>query len=138
MTARVVLQDPDPSGLADMVGRLLEGNLSAHPRREALLRAAVVELAAPDAGVEVTVRLAPGLVEVADGTANPGAQVRVAARAQDFLALAAAPLLLGLPNPLRREGRDVLRRIARRQVRISGMLRHPVVLSRFARLLSVA
>lgn len=135
---RVALADREPNGLAEMLANLLEANLAARPRRRALLRPAVVELDAVDAQVEATVRISPGAVEVSNGPANPGAQVRIDARAQDLLAMAAAPLLLGLPNPFRREGRNVLGRVLRREVRIDGMLRHPVVLSRFARLLSVA
>ncbi|HEX6230879.1 MAG TPA: hypothetical protein VF029_04145 [Actinomycetota bacterium] len=138
MSARVTLADPEPNGLAEMVSRLLRANLDAHPRRARLLRTAVVELAVVDADVETTLRLAPGLVEVANGPANPAAEIRIRARAQDLLAMPAAPLLLGVPNPLRRDGRGLLRQIARREVRVSGMLRHPVLLSRFARLLSVA
>lgn len=137
MTLRVRLADPTPNGLAEMLARLLQTNLEARPRRAWLLRPAVVEVAAVDADVEATVRLTPGSVEVANGAANPGAQVRIRARSQDLLALAAMPLLVGLPNPFRREGRSVLRRLARGQVRIDGMLRHPLVLARFARLLSV-
>lgn len=137
MTVRVVLPDPEPNGLAEMLAGLLGANLSAEPRRERWLRPAVVEIVALDADVRATVRLSAGEVEVANGPADASVQVRVRGRAQDLLALAATPLVFGLPNPLRREGRSVLGRVLRRRVRIAGMLRHPVVLSRFARLLSV-
>lgn len=137
MTLRVRLADPTPNGLAEMLARLLETNLESHPRRAWLLRPAVVELAVVDADVEATVRLAPRSVEVANGAANPAPHVRIRARSQDLLAMAGMPLLLGLPNPFRRDGRSVLRRLGRGQVRIDGMLRHPFVLARFARLLSV-
>ena len=138
MSTRVTLADREPNGLAEMLARLLETNLGLDPRRGRWLGPVTVELAVVAADVQANVRLSPGVVEVANGPANPGAEVRISARAQDLLAMAAAPLLLGLPNPFRREGRSILRRVVRRQVRIDGMLRHPVVLARFARLLSVS
>ncbi len=137
MTTRVVLTDREPNGLAHMLCAVLEANLDADPRRERWLRSATVEIVAADADVRATVRLSNDLVEIASGPADPSAPVRIRASAQDLLALAGAPLVLGLPNPLRREGRRVLGRILQGRILIAGMLRHPLVLSRFARLLSV-
>jgi hypothetical protein len=137
VTAHVALADAQPNGLAEMLARLIESNLERDPRRASLLRPAVVELEAPDAGVAATVRLSPGRVEVSNGRANPSAHVRIRAGSRDLLDLSAAPLRLGLPDALRREGRTVLARVLRGRVRISGLVGHPVVVSRFSRLLSV-
>jgi hypothetical protein len=134
----VAYADDEPNGLASLVGRLLEANLETDPRRRRLLRPSVVDLTATDADVSVKVRLARDLAEVANGGAGLGAHVAVEARAQDLLDLAASPLRLGLPDLLHRSGRSVVKRIVRRDVRVSGMLRHPVRMSRFLRLLSVA
>jgi hypothetical protein len=136
VTAEVVLADDAPNGLAEMLAGLIRANLDRRPERSALLRPAVVEIAAADAGVEVTVRLRPGVVEVENGPANPGSDVAIVADARDLLELSAAPLRLGLPDPVRRDGRAVLVLVLRRRVRIAGLLRHPIALSRFARLLS--
>lgn len=138
MSAVVVLTDARPSGLAEMLAGLLEENLARHPERAALLRPAVVEVDAADADVAVSIRLAPGRVEVSNRSGAARPDVRIHADGHDLLAMSAAPLRLGFPDPLRREGRTVLRRIAGRHVRVSGMLRHAAVLSRFARLLSAA
>ena len=135
MTPEVVL-DADPNGLARMLAGLLEGNLARRPERAALLRPAVVEVDATDAGVAVTVRLDGERVRVSNGTGGPRPDVRVRATGHDLLALSAAPLRYGFPDPFRREGRAVLGRIASGNVRVSGMVRHPMVLSRFSRLLS--
>jgi hypothetical protein len=133
--------DAEPNGLADLLGRLLEANVEADPARRRLLAPAVIEVDASDAAVAARVELTPDAVVVANlwtSGAAASADVRIRAGAADLLALAGAPLLAGLPSPFRRDGRDVLRRIANGSVRISGMLRHPVVVSRFARLLSVS
>jgi hypothetical protein len=137
VSAAVVLTDARPSGLAEMLAGLLEANLARDPQRVALLRPGVIEVAAVDAGVAVTIRLAPGRVEVSN-SASGRPHLRVRANGHDLLAMSAAPLRLGFPDPLRREGRAVLRLVAGRRVRVSGMLRHALVLSRFARLLSAA
>jgi hypothetical protein len=133
----VSFADAEPNGLADLVGRLIGSNLERDPGRRRLLTSSVVQLTSSDAEVSATIRLSSGVVEVANGAAGP-AHLRVVAPADDLLELASAPLRLGLPDPLRRGGRAVLRRIATRDVRVRGMLRHPVRLSRFTRLLSVA
>jgi hypothetical protein len=136
--AVVVLADAEPSGLAQMLAGLIESNLARDPERRRLLRPTTVVLDAADAGVAVTVRLSPGRVAIANGETSSGADVRVRATAQDLLELANAPLRFGLPDPVRPAGRAVLRGIVARRVRVSGMVRHPAALARFARLLSVA
>lgn len=138
MAVAIVLTDPEPAGLAEMLAGLLESNLVRRPERAALLGHAVIVIEAADADVGVTVRLARQRIEISNGAATRRADLRIRADGADLLALSGSPLRLGLPDPLTKEGRAILRRVARRHVRISGMVRHPIVLSRFARLLSVS
>ena len=133
----VTFADADPNGLAELVGRLIASNIERDPGRSRLLRPAVVELSASDADIQATIRVAPAGVSVANGPASSKPDLRVRADAYDLIELAAAPLRLGLPDVLDARGRAVLRRIAARHVRVSGMLAHPVRLTRFTRLLSV-
>jgi hypothetical protein len=133
---KVSLEGEDPSVLAEFLAGLLSQHLAREPARATLLERSVVVLSMPDAGVAVTVRLAPGRVQVADGVA-PDAHLRVVAPADRVLALAAAPLRAGLPDPLRREGRAALADVLRGRVRVHGVLRHPRRLARFTALLSV-
>jgi len=134
--ARVALEGPEPSGLAELLAGLLEQHLALEPERAAHLRPSVVVLEAPDAGVAVTVRLSPGAISVSDGVAAE-AHLRVVAPADRLLALAGAPLRAGLPDPLHRDGRAVLADVVTGRVRVHGMLRHPRRLARFTSLLSV-
>jgi hypothetical protein len=135
----VVFDDQEPNGLATMVGGLIEANLRQHPERRSLLGPAVVELVAADAGVSVRIALSPGQVSVSNGSSRPGRlPVRVWADSDALLLLSSAPLRLGLPDPLSRDGRLVLAKILRREIRISGLVAHPLTVARFARLLSVA
>jgi hypothetical protein len=130
--------DAEPNGLADLVGRLIGANLEEDPGRRALLSPSVVELSASDADMYATIRLTGDAVEVSNGRANPSAHLRVRADAYDLVEFAAAPLRLGFPDVFDAQGRAALARVLRGHVRVSGMLRHPVRLSRFNRLLSVA
>ncbi len=138
MSVSVAVVDAEPSGLAEMLADLLEANLAGRRDLARLIRPGVVELRAIDAEVTVTVRTRPGSIEIANGRAGRRADLRIHASSHDLLALSAAPLRLGFPDPFRREGRAVLGGVVGGRVRISGMLRHPVLLSRFARLLSVS
>jgi hypothetical protein len=130
--------DAEPDGLASMVGGLIEANLLRHPDRARLLRPSVIDLSASDAGVSVSLAIEPERVIVARlAGANGQPHVHVRADATDLLLLAAAPLRMGLPDPFSREGRAVLRGLARRRIRIDGLLRHPATLIRLSKLLSV-
>jgi hypothetical protein len=129
--------DAEPNGLADLVGRLIETNLEAEPDRRRLLRDTVVLLKASDAATEATVTLSSAWVVVSNGPAGRRPHLVIAADAFDLIELAGAPLRFGFPDLLRPQGRSVIRRIATRHVRVSGMFRHPIRLTRFTRLLSV-
>lgn len=133
----VVYGDDEPSGLATMVGRLIEQNLEREPARRRLLRAAVVSITVPDAGVAITVRTGPEGVEVRDG-ADPAAEVAITADTDRLLELTSVPLRFGLPDLFDARGRAVLRGVVSRRVRIGGMIAHPRRLARFSSLLSVA
>ena len=136
-TGPVAFADDYPNGLATLLAGLLDSNLTRHPGRSRLLRPGVIEVEATDVGVAATMRLGEGRVEIANGRANPGAQLSVLAPSGDLLDLAASPLWAGFPAPASRDGRRLLVRVASRRIRIRGLLRHPLLVSRLARLLSV-
>jgi hypothetical protein len=134
----VSFADEEPNGLATLLGGLIEANLHRHPDRRVLLRPAVVGLTARDAHVGATLTFALGSVAVANGASvNGPAHLRVETDAASLIELSATPLRFGLPDPFSRRGRDVARKLLRREIRIDGMLRHPVRLVRLNKLLSV-
>ena len=126
----------DVSGLAVMVGTLIEQNLERDPSRRRLLRRSVACLSATDADVSITIRTLPGRVEISDGLADD-AQVTIISDSARLLDLTAAPLRFGLPDAFDPRGRAVLGNVLRRRVRIRGMVRHPRRVARLASLLSV-
>ena len=133
----VTYADAEPNGLASMLGRLIEQNLARDPRRRGLLRPATVALTATDAEVAVTLRVKRDRVEVANGV-DARAHLVVATDSHRLLDLAAVPLQLGLPDPLTHRGRGVMGALLRRRLRVRGLLRHPLRLTRLNRLLSAA
>src|SRR5438270_2593588 len=104
MAATVEYVDEEPNGLAAMLGGLIEANLREHPDREALLKPAAIGITAPDAGVSVTLQIAPGRVGVANGLqGRPHLLVR--ADSDTLMQLSSVPLRLGLPDAMKRDGR---------------------------------
>jgi hypothetical protein len=133
----VTYGDDEPSGLATIVGGLIEQNIERDPARWRLLRPALTSITVPDVGVAITVRTGDGGVEVRDG-ADAAAQIEITADSDKLLELTSAPLRFGLPDLFDPRGRAVLRNVLSRRVRIRGLLRHPRRLARLSALLSVA
>ena len=137
MTARVAYSDPEPNGLASMLGGVIQGNLAAHPEREALLaRPATYAISASDIGVAVSIRLAPGQVTVRNGEVGKP-DVRVETDSETLVGLSSVPLKFGLPDAMTKEGRAVNRKLFKGELKVKGLLTHPGKLARLNKLLSV-
>jgi len=132
----VTYADASPSGIALMLGTLIEQNLARDPSRGRLLRPSVVSISASDADVAVTLLIDRRGVRVREGD-DPRAHLRLAADSATLLSLTAAPLRFGLPDPFRPEGRTVLGDLLRKRIRVGGLLLHPIRLARLSALLSV-
>jgi hypothetical protein len=132
----VTYADLEPSGLASMLGQLIEQNLARDPSRRRLLRPTVATIHSTDAEVTVLLRFTGEGVELANGGSGR-AHVQVRADSAALLDLAASPLLFGLPSPLDARGRSLLLGIASRRVRVRGLVRHLPAVRRLTMLLSV-
>jgi hypothetical protein len=95
-----------------------------------------VGLSATDAEVNVTLVFDRGRCVVHDGILE-GAAVTVSADSDSILELSNVRLVGGLPFYFDRAGRAVVRKALRRAIRIRGLLRHPVILTRLGIVLSV-
>jgi hypothetical protein len=136
VTAEVRYLDPEPNGMAAMLGGLLEANLAAHPEREALLAPATFAISAPDVGAGVSIRLMPGKVLIRNGVVSRP-DILVEADSETLVGLSSVPLRFGLPDARSKEGREVNRKLLKRQLKVRGLLRHPGKLGRLNKLLSV-
>ena len=138
MSPEVRFTDPEPNGLASMLGGLIEANLAAHPERRRLLaRPATYSISAPDVGVAVSIRLAPGGVVVRNGVVGRP-NIRIETGSDNLMGLSAVPLKFGLPDFRTEEGRAVNRKLLNGEVKVKGLLRHPAKLARLNKLLSVS
>lgn len=133
----VTYESPEPNGLASLLGGLIEQNLQREPGRLRLLKPANVAIEALDAGVGATIRISAGSVVVSD-EASRDAHLTVTADPNRLLAITAAPLRLGFPDPFSAEGRAALADIVSGRIRVRGLVRHPIRLRRLTMLLSVA
>jgi len=136
VTATVDYVDEEPNGLATMLGGLIEANLEQHPEREALLKPAVIGITAPDAGVSLTLQIAPGRVGVANGLQGRP-HLLVTADSGTLIELSSVPLRLGLPDSMTKDGRAVNAKLFKGEIKVKGMIRNLGKLARLNRLLSV-
>ena len=65
-------------------------------------------------------------------------QVMVTGDSETLVGMSAVPLKFGLPDPRTKEGRDVNRKLLKRQLKVKGLVRHPGKLARLNKLLTVA
>ena len=133
----VSYMDEEPNGLAAMLGGLIEANLKAHPERERLLaKPATFAITATDADVSVTIHLGDGAVKVANGVrGHPHVVVR--ATSEDLMGLSSVPLRMGQPDAMTKEGREVLAKIFKGDVKVKGVVTQSGRLRRLNELLSV-
>lgn len=137
MSDNVTYMNSDPNGLAAMLGGLIEANLQAHPERARLLdRPATFAITATDADVSVTIHLGDGAVKVANGVrGHPHVSVR--GSSEDLIGLSSVPLRMGQPDVMSKEGRAVLGKILKGQVKVRGVVMQSGRLRRLNELLSV-
>jgi hypothetical protein len=133
----------DHGGLRDLVEGLIAANLARVPERALQIRQReAAALVATDVDVAVTVQMlpgalhAPGSVLVHDGE-DPWAEVVVRADGAGLLGLAGAPLRLGLPDVFTADGREIVRQLLSREIRVRGLVRHLGTVRRLSTLLSV-
>lgn len=125
-------------GLAVMIADLIRQNLERSPRKDADFRklAASVSMEVPDAEVAITLEFSRGTLLVHEGQ-RVGAHLRIRADSTTLLALPLVRISAGLPNLFSPESSALRNGLLTGGVRIGGMLRHPLRLVRFTRLMSV-
>lgn len=131
----VTYDDPEPFGLAELLGRLIEQNLVRDPSRHRLLHDAVVTIEATDAQVGATLRFGAGAVAISM-TPDPHAPVRIRAEGQRLFAMVASPVRFGLPDPFSDEGLRVIDAIILRRIRVRGLITHLPTIRHLTMLLS--
>jgi hypothetical protein len=126
------------NGLASMVAGLLEANVGSSPYKARVFSRmkGAVGLVATDAEVSLTLVFDRGRCVVHDGLLE-GAVATVRADSDSIIELSNVRLVGGLPWLFDPTGRSVAGKVLRKAIRIHGLLRHPVTLTRLAIVLSV-
>jgi hypothetical protein len=134
----VVDVDPAAEGFTAMLGGLLQANLTADPRKAALVRrttgAVVVEVT--DTAEVVRLVLADGRLAVSDDDGRP-ADLRLVGTADVVMGLSTTPLRFGLPDLLSSGGRLVTGRWVSGGLEVHGLPRAAPLLRTVLSLLSV-
>jgi hypothetical protein len=129
---RVVLGKLVEGGLAPAILAVVERGINHRPALAAGLRCEV-ELSSGGQYPPVRIVFGEQQVLVEDGPA-PAPDLRIMGSLPDLVSLMVAPLVGGVPSPIRARGRAALGLVALRRVRIEGRLR---LMRRFLTLIRV-
>ena len=125
-------------GLAVMIADLIRQNLERAPRKHADFQklSASVSMEVPDADVTIMLEFSRGALLIHGGQ-HDGAHLHIRADSTTLLALPLVRISAGLPNLFSPDSSALRNGLLSGGVRIGGMLRHPLRLVRFTRLISV-
>lgn len=136
MSATLVLRDDELDGLGQIVADLLEANLADGSRSGSLGSSRWrTTIFVRDADSTFLLEFGAGEAAVKAGSSRP-AELRIEVDGDTLVQIPEVPLVLGLPDPRTPEGRELLGKLLRRDLRIGGLLRHPFLLRRLLMLLT--
>jgi hypothetical protein len=133
-----VVTDPDVEGLGVMLADLVRGNIEADPSRARLLHGlkGTVNVHAVDAEVDVSLEFRGGQMFV-HAKPYPKADLDISTDAETIMGMSTVPLRLGMPDVSKADGRAVVRKMLRGELKVRGMMTKTKLLTRVQRLLSV-
>ncbi|HJR18732.1 MAG TPA: hypothetical protein VJ922_03345 [Actinomycetota bacterium] len=135
----LVVTDPDLAGLGAMLADLVRGNIEADPSRAKLLQgvSGKVNVHARDAEVAVGMEFKNGQLHV---FAEPfrDATLTIETDSDTLMGMSTVPLRFGMPDVAQSEGRTVVKKMLRGDLKVRGMVRGMPLMVRLQKLLSVA
>lgn len=134
-----VVTDPDLEGLGAMLADLVRGNLEADPSRARLLHGVTgtINVRARDADVEVGMEFRNGQLHVR-ATPFPNPKLSIVTDADTLMGMSSVPLRFGMPDVAHSDGRAVVQKMIRGNLKVRGMVRGLPLMVRLQKLLSVA
>src|SRR4030042_1092252 len=114
-------------GLAEMLFNLLRQNLEQNPQKRSSFEAlhSNVVIVARDIDITVTLAFRGGELMIYSGVVGE-ADLKIIADHDAILALSLINIFMGLPNYLDKTGRDILKKLLGGNLRIEGLLKHPL------------
>ena len=121
-----------------MLAELIRSNLERDPARAALLHGVTgtINVHARDAEVTCGLEFAGGKLHVfAEPFRRAGIEIHADSGA--LMGMSSVPLRFGLPDPMKSDGRAVFKQMLRGELKVKGMIAHPVMMMRLQKLLAV-
>lgn len=128
----------DDAGLAVMMADIIKGNLKDKPARETDFNAlnGNIYLQAVDSEVDMTMAFDKGTLTVHNGkVGNP--KISIVTDSMTLLDLANLRVVLGLPFYFDKTGLLTILKLLTFKLKIKGLITHPIMLTRFTKLMSV-
>jgi len=125
-------------GLAEMLFNLLRQNLEQKPQKISSFEAldSNVVMVARDIDITITLAFKRGELKIYDGiVGNP--DLKIIADHDAILELSLISICMGLPNYFDKTGRNVLKKVLLGDLKIKGLLRHPLQLTHLTKIFSV-
>jgi hypothetical protein len=125
-------------GLAEIVFNLIRQNLEQKPQRLSNFKALNSNVVIVARDIDITVTLAFRKVDLTIYNGIVGKpDLKIIADHDAILDLSLIKIFMGIPNYFGRTGRDILRKLIFGNVKIEGMLRHPLQLIHLTKIFSV-
>lgn len=126
-------------GLGSIVADLLSDNLEADSSRAKLLRGKpwVVAISIPEAESKFRIILRSDAAAV-DVISPQEPALEITTDGDTLIGLPEVPLVAGLPSPFVASGRELIAKLLNGQLKIRGLLKHPIKVTRILRLLNTA
>jgi len=125
-------------GLAEILYNLLRQNLEQKPKKVSsfeVLNSNVV-IVVRDIDITVTLAFRRRQLTIYNGVVGK-ADLKIIADHDAILALSLINIFIGLPNYFDKTGRDILKRLLRGNIKIEGLLKHPLQLTHLTKIFSV-
>ena len=125
-------------GLAEIMFNLIRQNLEQKPQRLSSFKALNSNVVIVARDIDITVTLAFKKVDLTIYNGIVGKpDLKIIADHDAILDLSLIKISIGLPNYFDRRGRDILRKLIFGNVKIEGMLKHPLQLIHLTKIFSV-
>ncbi len=140
MTEPVIILDDEAKdvGLAEMLFNLLRQNLEQSPHKLSSFEAlhSNVMLEARDIDITLTLAFKRGMLKIYHGIVGKP-DLKIIANHDAILELSLINIRMGLPNYFDQAGRKVFRKVLLGELKIKGLLRHPLQLTHLTKIFSV-
>jgi len=126
------------AGLPVMIADIIKGNLAIKPQKQNDFNVlnGNIYIMATDAGIDMTMAFEKGNLTVHSGKVG-NHKISISADSATLLDLANVDFKFGLPYLFDDVGKGIVKKFLNSQLKLEGLLTHPVMLTKFAKLMSV-